>query len=358
MNSGDGAFNYDANPHAEHWLSYLREEMEDEEEEWGPMPWREYSRRVAPSEARSLGDKLRVDWNQINFDEFNHGIEVELANRNSDDPNVFQAAWTALSQLRKRPDYYTRPDRSNPWKPPLFASDPARTLPVPFETEPYGLEHPLGQWLPFDTRLAAKRQILYIRERGGDEAIPAVYVRAWGGVLYLYTGRDLFQALSGDESGELRQWPLESAPEVWDTGQQASRIWAEETRGLPVLYSPMFSTQEDARHGSILEAFVEDRCGDRGHFHVLYVGVVDGTPLCVPIFRSTQYLDDFWDDSCEEYLLQDAYRFAEEQHGAAGSPLRARSPSDFFRLIPHMRYPSFVAMLDKPVRVLREGWEP
>ena len=74
-------------------------------------------RQFSAEEARSVGTRLRIDWAQIDLDQFRRGLEVELehgardpeTNVTNDDPVLTgKIAWAHLKEIR---DYYTRLDR-------------------------------------------------------------------------------------------------------------------------------------------------------------------------------------------------------------------------------------------------------
>jgi hypothetical protein len=65
-------------------------------------------------EARKIGNKLKVDWDKVDANEFFMGINVELehgtvspdTNVTDDDPEM--TAKIALAHINEIPDYYTR----------------------------------------------------------------------------------------------------------------------------------------------------------------------------------------------------------------------------------------------------------
>ena len=73
-------------------------------------------RRISATEAKRVGATLRLNWGEIDFDQFRRGLEVELEHGARDpDTNVTnddlvltgKIAWAHLKEL---PDYYTRLD--------------------------------------------------------------------------------------------------------------------------------------------------------------------------------------------------------------------------------------------------------
>ena len=74
-------------------------------------------RQFSTKEAQSLGTQLKIDWSQIDLEQFRRGLEVELEHGAIDpETNVTgddlvltgKIAWTHLKEIR---DYYTRLDR-------------------------------------------------------------------------------------------------------------------------------------------------------------------------------------------------------------------------------------------------------
>lgn len=74
-------------------------------------------RRIPAEEARSVGTQLRIDWTEVDLEQFRRGLEVELEHGARDpETNVTgddllltgKIAWAHLKEIR---DYYTRLDR-------------------------------------------------------------------------------------------------------------------------------------------------------------------------------------------------------------------------------------------------------
>ena len=74
-------------------------------------------RQFSAEQARSLGVQLKIDWAQIDLEQFRRGLEVELEHgANDPETNVTnddlvltgKIAWAHLKEIR---DYYTRLDR-------------------------------------------------------------------------------------------------------------------------------------------------------------------------------------------------------------------------------------------------------
>ena len=73
-------------------------------------------RQFSTEEARSIGTQLKIDWSQIDLEQFRRGLEVELEHGMRDlETNVTgddlmltgKIAWAHLKEIR---DYYTRLD--------------------------------------------------------------------------------------------------------------------------------------------------------------------------------------------------------------------------------------------------------
>lgn len=74
-------------------------------------------RQFSTEEARSIGAQLKIDWAQIDLEQFRRGLEVELEHGaadsetdvTGDDPVLTgKIAWAHLKEIR---DYYTRLDQ-------------------------------------------------------------------------------------------------------------------------------------------------------------------------------------------------------------------------------------------------------
>jgi hypothetical protein len=74
-------------------------------------------RQFSIEEARSIGTQLKIDWSQIDLEQFRRGLEVELehgatdplTNVTGDDPLL--TGKIALAHLNEIRDYYTRLDQ-------------------------------------------------------------------------------------------------------------------------------------------------------------------------------------------------------------------------------------------------------
>ena len=73
-------------------------------------------RRITAQEAREVGTTLRLDFANVDLEQFRRGLEVELehgahdpdTNVTNDDLVTGKIAWAHLKELR---DYYTRLDK-------------------------------------------------------------------------------------------------------------------------------------------------------------------------------------------------------------------------------------------------------
>ena len=74
-------------------------------------------KRFTSEEARRVGEKLGVDWDRFDVEQFRSGMDVELehgaidpaTNVTDDDPVL--TGKIALAHLNEFPDYYTRLDK-------------------------------------------------------------------------------------------------------------------------------------------------------------------------------------------------------------------------------------------------------
>lgn len=74
-------------------------------------------RQFSAKEAQLIGSQLKIDWSQIDLEQFRRGLEVELehgaidpeTNVTGDDVKITgKIAWAHLKEIQ---DYYTRLDR-------------------------------------------------------------------------------------------------------------------------------------------------------------------------------------------------------------------------------------------------------
>jgi len=74
-------------------------------------------RKVHADEAKRVGAVLGVNWDQIDLDQFQRGLEVELEHgahdpeTNVTDDDIVLTGKIAWAHLKEFPDYYTRLDR-------------------------------------------------------------------------------------------------------------------------------------------------------------------------------------------------------------------------------------------------------
>jgi hypothetical protein len=74
--------------------------------------------KFTAEEAKIIGDKIGIDWQKVNLEQFRRGLEVEMehgsqwgeqTNVTKDDPEITgRIAWAHLKEI---PDYYTRLDK-------------------------------------------------------------------------------------------------------------------------------------------------------------------------------------------------------------------------------------------------------
>jgi len=71
-------------------------------------------KQFSKEEAKAIGDRLGINWEKVDLDEFWMGLGVELEHgardpeTNVTDNDEVQTAKIALAHLREFPDYYTR----------------------------------------------------------------------------------------------------------------------------------------------------------------------------------------------------------------------------------------------------------
>jgi hypothetical protein len=74
-------------------------------------------RKFSTEEARSIGTQLKIDWTQVDLEQFRRGLEVELEHgafdpeTNVTDDDLLltgKIAWAHLKEIR---DYYARLDK-------------------------------------------------------------------------------------------------------------------------------------------------------------------------------------------------------------------------------------------------------
>lgn len=60
------------------------------------------------ADAKALGDKLGVDWQEVDLNEFRMGLEVEMEHKDVTGGDPILTGKIALAHLKEMKDYYTR----------------------------------------------------------------------------------------------------------------------------------------------------------------------------------------------------------------------------------------------------------
>lgn len=74
--------------------------------------------KITKSEAKKLGDQLKVDFTKLDLEEFRKGVEIELEHDDDVDPkldvidSLLDAAKIALAHLKENPNYYSELEKS------------------------------------------------------------------------------------------------------------------------------------------------------------------------------------------------------------------------------------------------------
>jgi hypothetical protein len=74
-------------------------------------------RQFSAKEAQSIGSQLKIDWSQVDLEQFRRGLEVELehgaidSETNVTGDDLVLTGKIAWAHLKEIPDYYTRLDR-------------------------------------------------------------------------------------------------------------------------------------------------------------------------------------------------------------------------------------------------------
>lgn len=74
-------------------------------------------RKFTPEEAKTIGDKIGVDWDTYDIEQFRRGLEVELEHGTHDpqtnvtNDDEILTGKIALAHLKEIKDYYTRLDK-------------------------------------------------------------------------------------------------------------------------------------------------------------------------------------------------------------------------------------------------------
>ncbi len=72
------------------------------------------NKKFNDEQAKQVGEKLGIDWNKFNVEQFRRGMEVELehglvdSNTNVSDDDPLITGKIALAHLNEFPDYYDR----------------------------------------------------------------------------------------------------------------------------------------------------------------------------------------------------------------------------------------------------------
>ena len=64
--------------------------------------------KITKQQAKEVGDTLRVNWRQIDHEQFRVGLEVELEHTNVTGGDLELIGMIALAHLEELSDYYTR----------------------------------------------------------------------------------------------------------------------------------------------------------------------------------------------------------------------------------------------------------
>lgn len=60
------------------------------------------------SKAIEIGNKLNINWKDVNEEEFRKGLGVEMEHAKTVDNDIMKVAKIALDHLREDPKYYTK----------------------------------------------------------------------------------------------------------------------------------------------------------------------------------------------------------------------------------------------------------
>ena len=66
------------------------------------------ARKVTLKQASVIGNRLNLDWQQVDLKEFHMGLNVELEHTDVTKGDLIITAKIALAHLDELPDYYTR----------------------------------------------------------------------------------------------------------------------------------------------------------------------------------------------------------------------------------------------------------
>jgi len=65
-------------------------------------------REVSKKEAKRIGDRLGLDWNIIDLEQFRMGLEVEQEHSDMVGNNMHEVGRIAVAHILEIPDYYTK----------------------------------------------------------------------------------------------------------------------------------------------------------------------------------------------------------------------------------------------------------
>jgi len=68
----------------------------------------EMSGKFTTEQARGIGDKIDVDWDVFDIEEFRMGLEVEMEHQDVTKGDPAMTGKIALAHLKELPDYYTK----------------------------------------------------------------------------------------------------------------------------------------------------------------------------------------------------------------------------------------------------------
>lgn len=63
--------------------------------------------KITKTKAKQIGDKLGVDWNKYNVEEFKMGLEVEQEHKDVTGGDLLTTGKIALAHMEEFPDYYS-----------------------------------------------------------------------------------------------------------------------------------------------------------------------------------------------------------------------------------------------------------
>jgi len=66
------------------------------------------SKVISTKKAREIGNKLNIDWKDVDFNEFHMGMKVEQEHTDITKGDLLKTGRIALAHLYELPDYYTR----------------------------------------------------------------------------------------------------------------------------------------------------------------------------------------------------------------------------------------------------------